>query len=245
LTKNGERRHFDSFKKFPLQLFHNIKCAAHNITIKVFLLAVVLAIHKSKKETIDMLKHFIRVFTLILILMLSFALTACGSNNAPADTSSASPSESVTDTASPSDTASAEASPSADTSVDPSTEPSASASASAKDTSGLTTYSGYLVDQKTAATGKDASGNVLKKNPKKVSVKVLRNSTHADSGYGIYMMRKDGTYKYFKLDTTGSSMVKRYIVDKTKRTSSVLIAVRGTLSGSTIKVSSVLQYGLK
>jgi hypothetical protein len=95
------------------------------------------------------------------------------------------------------------------------------------------------VDAKSGAAGKDPAGDNLKTNPAKYPVKYL--TTYASSGYGLEIKQKDGTYKFDKFDSAGNSLVKKYIIATTTKTSALLIEVKGTLSGSTIKVTTVLK----
>jgi len=180
------------------------------------------------------------IFLLIIVLLLS--ATACGETNAGA---SSSPSESAS--AEPSVSESEEPSPSEseEPSESPSESDTASASPSASKSKDYESFSGFLLDVKCGKAGKDTKGHSMKTHPEKHTVKCLKDKTHAASGYGIAMKRKDGTYKFYKFDEAGSKKIKHFIVDKTVLKDNVLVAVRGSMKDNIIYVDQVLAYGLK
>lgn len=215
-----------------------------------------------------MIKQLTKVLVISMVLILALVLSACGSSPTPKDTSSpeasiaattspdtsdtssptdasvdtSSPTDSSLDTSTPSPTDNSVSSDNGNTDVSPSPDatstpdPSATSSTS---TSDLTSYKGYLVDAKSGAAGKDPAGDILKTHPEKYLVKYL--TTYASSGFGLEIKQKDGTYKFYKFDTAGNSEIKKYIIGKTTKTSGLFIEVKGTLSGSTIKVTTVLK----
>ena len=215
----------------------------------------------SKKTTL--------VLTVIMVLIVSFFLSACESKDAstsPSDSSETSGTETETvspDESTPADTAStdsgaetsgeenAEASPSDSASASPSdsaeASPSESASSSASTSSDPNTkkFDGYLVDVKCADKGKDTHGNDMTKEPMKHTVACLKSNSK--SGYGLYIGQGNDTFKFYPFDDNGNKMIKRYIIDKTEKTDNMRVAVRGALGddGKTIKVTTVLNYGLK
>lgn len=197
------------------------------------------------------------LISLLLVMMLFFAVS-CGEGGVKAGESgsretsgtqgeetSVSEGEESFETDSPGPSVSENGEPAASPSENAETSQSASPSKSASGGKDYESFSGYLLDVKCGEAGKDTNGNSMKKNPEKHTVKCLKNKTRAAGGYGIAMKRSDGTYKFFKLDEDGNKMVKRYIIDKTKLKSGVLIAVRGTMEDDIIYVKTVLKYGLE
>lgn len=60
----------------------------------------------------------------------------------------------------------------------------------------------------------------------------------AASGYGIDVKQADGTYKFYKFNDNGQKIAKD-ILNKTTRTANLTIRAKGTLQGTTFKVSSI------
>jgi len=192
-----------------------------------------------------MSKHPVKMLSVLLFLsLLAFTLSACGSE-APAGTAAATGTSLSAETSSPGESAPAESASDTASSSPSESAPDESALPKPSKNSDVKTFNGYLADQKCGKAGKDTDGNNMKTHPEKHTVKCLKNKTHAASGYGMYIRQKDGKYKFYKFDEAGNKMVKRYIIDKTEKSDEMKIAVRGTLSGSTINVTTVLKYGLK
>jgi hypothetical protein len=191
-----------------------------------------------------MSKHLVSVLSVLLSLFLILSLSACGSDAPAAASKNGAGTSLSVETPTPSETETAEDSVAPSESPSPSESgPDASASPKTSKDPNLKTFNGYLLDQKCGKDGEDTKGNSMKEHPEKHTVKCLKKN--ADSGYGMAIRQKDGTYKFYKFDKEGSQMVKHSLVDKTVKTDEMKIAVRGTLKGSTITVKLVLAYGLK
>lgn len=201
-----------------------------------------------------MFKSFSRLMALILLLILLLILAGCGGGDGDKkNSSSPSASESVEASEDPSDDT--EAGPSDDTEADPSDDadvspsddteasPSKSASSSASKSTDpdLKKFDGYLMDVKSAKAGKNSDGVDVFAHPEKHTVKILKKEANAASGYGLMIM-VNGKYKFYKFDSNGNKMIKRYVIDKTEKTEKLRVAVRGVLTDNVIAVKVVLDY---
>lgn len=92
------------------------------------------------------------------------------------------------------------------------------------------TFTGWLGDS-------DCTPNL--DNPADMGVMCLKCPDCEKSGYGIAIKQKDGKYKYYKFDAAGHKLAKESIVDKTESGKVPKIIVKGTLSGNSIKVTSI------
>ncbi len=190
-------------------------------------------------------------FIFIAVIML-FIFGGCGDSESPEEAPNGEPVDtgivelSESESIEPVESESIE--PVESESIEPSDTPSVSPDESAKPSKspGYKTFSGYLLDCKCGHKGKDTRGNDMTTHPEKHTLKCLKDKTRAASGYGLAIKQKStGKYEFFPFDDKGSKLVKRYIVDKTKKTNALLIAVRGWYEDDLIKVDMVLSYGLE
>ncbi len=157
---------------------------------------------------------------ILLILITVFVLSGCGEEEmTPSDEATTEQSPTATPTPTPT----------------PSPSPSPSPSPTKEVAAGLQKYDGYLLDARCGKDGKDTHGNDLttEEGLKKHTTACLK--TRASTGYGM-MIYRSGKWTFFKFDEAGNKMVKRYIVDKTKKTNQIKITVRGVIDGSTIQL---------
>jgi hypothetical protein len=103
------------------------------------------------------------------------------------------------------------------------------------------TYVGYLMDAHCAKTGvDDETGKVnVKKNPEKHTTSCLKIDMCMMEGLGVMVKQSNGTYKFYKFDKAGNKKADDKIMMMTKRKFGNKISVTGTLSGTTLKVSSI------
>jgi hypothetical protein len=102
-------------------------------------------------------------------------------------------------------------------------------------------YVGYLMDAHCAKTGvDDETGKVnVKKNPEKHTTSCLKIDMCMMEGLGVMVKQSNGTYKFYKFDKAGNKKADDKIMMMTKRKFGNKISVTGTLSGTTLKVSSI------
>lgn len=103
------------------------------------------------------------------------------------------------------------------------------------------TYVGYLMDGHCAKTGvDDETGKInVKKNPEKHTTSCLKIDMCMMEGLGVMVKQSNGTYTYYKFDKAGTKKADDQIMMMTKRKFGNKISVTGTLSGTTLKVSSI------
>lgn len=102
-------------------------------------------------------------------------------------------------------------------------------------------YAGYLTDVHCWKKGKDdETGKVdVKKNPQKHTTSCMKMEMCMMDGLGIAIKQSDGAYKFFTFDKAGSKKADDEIMMKTKKKFDIKITVKGTISGDTIKFSSI------
>jgi hypothetical protein len=102
-------------------------------------------------------------------------------------------------------------------------------------------YVGYLTDKHCWTTGKDdETGKVdVRKNPEKHTTSCLKMEMCMMDGLGIAIKESNGTYKFYKFDKAGSKKADDEIMMKTKRKFGNKIAVKGTVNGDTITITSI------
>lgn len=108
-------------------------------------------------------------------------------------------------------------------------------------TSTVKTYTGYLMDAHCAKKGvDDETGKVnVKKNPEKHTTSCLKTEMCMMEDLGVMVKQSNGTYAFYKFDKAGSKKADKEVMMKTKRKFGNKITVTGTLSGITLKVSSI------
>jgi hypothetical protein len=102
-------------------------------------------------------------------------------------------------------------------------------------------YTGYLMDVHCAKTGvDDETGKVnIKKNPEKHTTSCLKIDMCMMEGLGIMIKQKDNTYKFYKFDKAGYKKADDKIMMMTKRKFGNKIAVKGTIKGNSIIISTI------
>lgn len=92
------------------------------------------------------------------------------------------------------------------------------------------TFAGWLGDS-------DCTPNLSE--PGEMGVSCLKCAKCEGSGYGISVKQKDGSFKYFKFDTKGHTLVRDKIIPELKSKKVPEISVTGLLEGNNIKVTSI------
>ncbi len=83
----------------------------------------------------------------------------------------------------------------------------------------------------------DCSPNLTE--PGEMGVSCLKCKMCEGSGYGISVKQKDGSFKYYKFDNKGHTLVKDKIIPELKVKKVPEISVTGILEGNIIKVISI------
>ncbi|MCX8125383.1 MAG: hypothetical protein N3F66_14640, partial [Spirochaetes bacterium] len=98
-----------------------------------------------------------------------------------------------------------------------------------------------LMDAHCAKTGvDDETGKVkINKNPEKHTTSCLKNDMCMMENLGIMIKQSNGTYKFFKFDKAGSKKADDQVMMKTKRKFGNKRAVKGTIKGDTITISTI------
>jgi hypothetical protein len=81
-------------------------------------------------------------------------------------------------------------------------------------------------------------------NPSKITKENILMPECAASGYGISVKQANGKYQFFKFDENGQKLAKE-ILAKTTKASGIVIIVKGTLDGQTLKVTSLGEKALQ
>jgi uncharacterized protein YxeA len=76
--------------------------------------------------------------------------------------------------------------------------------------------------------------------PSKITKENIQMPECATSGYGISVKQTNGKYQFFKFDENGQKLAKE-ILTKTTKASGIVIIIKGTLDGDTLKVTTLTE----
>jgi len=107
------------------------------------------------------------------------------------------------------------------------------------------TFVGYISDNSCGIAGKDTSGVNLTVTPWKHTIDCMKSPASVKSGYGMFMPGiTKKSFVYYTFDPNGSDMAKKYIIDKSKQNSAIMVKVIGSINAKTkvMTVSSINMY---
>lgn len=105
-----------------------------------------------------------------------------------------------------------------------------------------TQYTGFLIDSRCGTKGFDDFHKIdLKKNPENHTTDCMKMKECMGSGLGISLRQADGTYKFFKFDAKSSKLADDQVMMLTKKKADIMVTVKGTLTGDTMTVSSIIE----
>jgi hypothetical protein len=105
-------------------------------------------------------------------------------------------------------------------------------------------YTGYISDCACGIPGKDPDGNNLTMTPWKHTLACMKLDSCMESGYGIFIPSGKKMFAFYKFDPKGSDMAKMEIIEKTKKTSNIMVKVKGMINekDKMMTISSISMY---